>query len=157
MVADFSQRPSFTRFTFTRFTFTRFTFTRFTFTRFSSHVTCGVLLVCALWSSGCTPLIQPPTPVASAVEAADVRLIVQVKYPTVDVLNALAGELDVWAVDRTAQTFIARITLAQHEMLRQQALTVTLDCAKMEQYGDDIVAAATTAVADLLAQQCPKK
>lgn len=136
MVADFSQRPS--------------------FTRFSSHVTCGVLLVWALWSSGCTPLVQPPTPVASAVVAEDVRLIVQVKYPTVDVLNALAGELDVWEVDRVAQTFVARVTLAQYERLQQQALPVELDCAKMEQYGA-ANGPITATVADLLTEQCPPK
>lgn len=136
MVAGFSQRPS--------------------LTRFISHVTCGVLLVCGLWSSGCTPLILTPTPVASAVEAEAVHLIVQVNYPTVDVLNALAGELDVWEVDRTAQTFVARITLAQFEMLQQQKLAVALDCAKMAQYGETVDAAPAT-VANLMAEQCPKK
>ena len=117
----------------------------------------NVLVIVGLlcWTSGCTPLIMTPTPVASAAETEDVRLIVQVQYPTVDVLNALAGELDVWEVDRTAQTFIARVTLAQYEALVQQALPVELDCAKMAQYGDDVAAAA--AVADLLAEQCPPK
>lgn len=136
MVAGFSQRPS--------------------LTRFISHVTCGVLLVCGLWSSGCTPLILTPTPVASAVEAEAVHLIVQVNYPTVDVLNALAGELDVWEVDRTAQTFVARVTLAQYERLQQQALLVELDCAKMAQYGA-ANGPITTTVADLLAEQCPQQ
>lgn len=118
--------------------------------------TCGVLLFMALGGSGCTPLIRPPTPVAASVAAEDVHLIVQVDYPTVDVLNALAGELDVWEVDRAAQTFIARVTLAQYDMLLQQALTVKLDCAKMVQYGA-ANGTITTAVADLLAEQCPKK
>ena len=127
--------------------------------RFSSRSTkrwCLLMLLVGLCSAtGCVPLIQPPTPVAPAAAAEEVRLIVQVQYPTVEVLNALAGELDVWEVDRTAQTFIARVTLAQYEALVQQALPVELDCAKMAQYGDDVAAAA--AVADLLAEQCPPK
>lgn len=116
----------------------------------------GLLLTLIGWMSGCTPLIQPPTPVASAPEAEDVRLIVQVKYPTVAILNALAGELDVWEVDRQAQTFVARITLAQYDALLQQALTVKVDCGKMAQYStaNGVVSAA---VADLLAEQCPEK
>lgn len=118
----------------------------------------SLLLFIGCWGSGCVPLIMTPTPVAPAAAAAaeEVRLIVQVKYPTVDVLNALAGELDVWEVDRTAQTFVARITLAQFEMLQQQKLPVALDCAKMEQYGET-VDAAPDSVANLLAEQCPKK
>jgi hypothetical protein len=101
-------------------------------------------------------LIQPPTPVASSATAEEARVIVQVKYPTVDVLNALASELDVWEVDRTAQTFIARVTLAQYERLQQQALPIELDCTKMEQYR---VAngAVSVVVADLLKEQCPPK
>lgn len=122
----------------------------------TNAVVIGVLLCLLCWTGGCTPLIMTPTPVASAAETEDVRLIVQVQYPTVDVLNALAGELDVWEVDRTAQTFVGRVTLAQYEMLRQQALPVKLDCAKMEQYraADGVV---TPAVADLLAEHCPPK
>lgn len=114
----------------------------------------GLLLI-SCWGSGCAPLIMTPTPVASIDADAEVRLIVQVNYPTVEVLNALAGELDIWEVDRQAQTFVARVTLAQYELLQQQGLSVALDCAKMEQYGD-VIDAATTVVADLLTEQCPK-
>lgn len=124
--------------------------------RLTKHWTIGLLLILLGWGSGCTPLIQPPTPAASAVEAEEAHLIVLVQYPTVDVLNALAGELDVWEVDRATQTFVARITLAQYELLRQQALPVKLDCAKMEQYSaaNGVV---TAAVADLLVEQCSEK
>lgn len=116
----------------------------------------AILLCLGFWQGGCTPLIQPPTPVASSVATEAVHLIVQVQYPTVDILNALAGELDVWEVDRTAQTFVARITLAQFEQLQQQDLPVELDCAKMAQYGQ-IDDAAPANIIDLVAEQCPRK
>ncbi|MCE7986216.1 MAG: hypothetical protein DYG89_33995 [Caldilinea sp. CFX5] len=114
-----------------------------------------MLLIGLCGATGCVPLIQPPTPVAPAAAAEEVHLIVQVQYPTVEVLNALAGELDVWEVDRTAQTFVARITLAQFEMLQQQDLPVALDCAKMEQY-EETVAAAPASITSLIAEQCKK-
>lgn len=120
----------------------------------TKHWVIGLLLILIGWGSGCTLLVQPPTTEAAGVEAEEVRLIVQVQYPTVDVLNALAGELDVWEVDRTAQTFIARVTQAQYDMLLQQALIVTLDCAKMAQYGEPR-GAVTPAIAVQLAEQCP--
>lgn len=114
----------------------------------------GLLLFISCWGSGCAPLIMPPTPVASSVEAEDVHLIVQVTYPTVAVLNALASELDVWEVDRAAQTFVARITMTQYEALLQQKLLVTLDCAKMQQYAQ-ASNLTTAAVAQLMQEQCP--
>lgn len=101
----------------------------------------------------CSPLIQPPTP-AAAVEESDARLIVQVTYPTVDLLNALAGELDIWEVDRAAQTFVARITLPQYDELLRQALPIKLDCAKMRQYAQD-VKLTQPSVAKVMAEQCP--
>lgn len=111
-------------------------------------------LLLGVLGSGCTPLVVAPTPVAQA-EPVDVRLIVQVTYPTVDVLNALAGELDIWEVDRTAQTFIARVTVEQYDELLQQQLPVELDCAKMRQYAQDLNLAASP-VAQLLQAQCPE-
>ena len=113
-----------------------------------------MLLIGLCGASGCTPVIQPPTPVAVAAEVEAVRLIVQVTYPTLDVLNALASELDVWEVDRSAQTFVARITLAQFAMLQQQKLPVELDCVKMEQYGETVDAAPADITA-WMAEQCP--
>lgn len=114
-----------------------------------------VLLLLSLWASGCTPLILTPTPVAPLAEPVDVRLIVQVTYPTVDLLNALAGELDIWEVDRTAQTLVARVTLDQYAALLQQELPVKLDCAKMRQYAQALNLTAPT-VAQLLQEQCPE-
>jgi hypothetical protein len=114
----------------------------------------GLLLLSALWESGCAPLLLTPTPVAPIAEPEDARLIVQVTYPTVERLNALAGELDIWEVDRAAQTFVARVTLAQYETLVQQALPVALDCTKMAQYGEPVSA---PIVATLMAEQCPEK
>jgi hypothetical protein len=113
-----------------------------------------MLLIGLCGISGCTPLIQPPTPVAGSAAAEAVRLIVQVQYPTLDVLNALASELDVWEVDRSAQTFVARVTLAQFAMLQQQKLPVELDCVKMEQYGETVDAAPADITA-WMAKQCP--
>ena len=113
----------------------------------------AVLLLAGLGMSGCTPLIMTPTPVASLAEPVDVRLIVQVTYPTVAVLNALAGELDVWEVDRSAQTLVARVTLEQYDALLQQELPVKLDCAKMRQYAQDIDLTVPP-VAQLLQTQC---
>lgn len=110
-------------------------------------------LLLAMFGSGCAPLIVTPTPAASQADPVDVRLIVQVTYPTVEVLNALAGELDVWEVDRSAQTFIARVTVDQYEALLQQKLPVKLDCAKMRQYTQDLDLAQPT-VAQLLQEQC---
>lgn len=115
----------------------------------------AVLLLAGFGMSGCMPLIITPTPVASLPEPGDARLIVQVTYPTVAVLNALAGELDIWEVDRTAQTFVARVTVAQYDALLQQQLTVKLDCAKMHQYAADLALTQPT-VAQLLQTQCPE-
>lgn len=111
-------------------------------------------LLLGVLGSGCTPLIVAPTPAAQP-EPVDVRLIVQVTYPTVDVLNALAGELDIWEVDRTAQTFVARVTLEQYDDLLQQPLSVKLDCAKMRQYAQDLNLTVPS-VAQLLQVQCPE-
>lgn len=108
-----------------------------------------VLLCC-----GCTPLILTPTPAEPLAELADARLIVQVDYPTVELLNTLAGELDIWEVDRAAQTLVARITLEQYDTLRQQDLQVTLDCAKMRQYAQSLDLTFPT-VAQLMEEQCP--
>lgn len=112
-------------------------------------------LLVGLLLSSCTPLIVAPTPAASQAEPVDVRLIVQVTYPTVEVLNALAGELDVWEVDRSAQTFVARVTLEQYDALLQQDLPVKLDCAKMRQYAQDLDLTVPP-VAQLLQAQCPE-
>lgn len=114
-----------------------------------------VLLLLSLWASGCTPLILTPTPVAVLADPINARLIVQVTYPTVAVLNALAGELDIWEVDRAAQTFVARVTLAQYDDLLQQELPVKLDCVKMRQYAQALNLTAPT-VAQLLQEQCPE-
>lgn len=114
-----------------------------------------VLLLLSLWVSGCTPLILTPTPAAPLADPVDARLIVQVTYPTVDLLNAQAGELDIWEVDRTAQTFVARVTLEQYDALLQQQLPVKLDCAKMRQYAQALNLTAPT-VAPLLREQCPE-
>lgn len=114
-----------------------------------------VLLLLSLWVSGCTPLILTPTPAAPLADPVDARLIVQVTYPTVDLLNALAGELDIWEVDRAAQTFVARVTLAQYDALLQQDLPVQLDCAKMRQYAQALTLTVPT-VASLLQEQCPE-
>lgn len=114
-----------------------------------------VLLLLSLWASGCTPLILTPTPGAPLADPVDARLIVQVTYPTVAVLNALAGELDIWEVDRTAQTFVARVTLEQYAALLQQELPVKLDCAKMRQYAQALDLTVPT-VAQLLQAQCPE-
>ena len=115
----------------------------------------AVLLLLSLWASGCTSLILTPTPGAPLVDPVDVRLIVQVTYPTVDLLNALAGELDIWEVDRAAQTFVARVTLAQYDDLLQQELPVKLDCAKMRQYAQALNLDVPP-VAQLLQEQCPE-
>lgn len=114
-----------------------------------------LLLLIGCGSSGCTPLMMTPTPIASLAEPYDVRLIVQVTYPTVEVLNALAGELDIWEVDRTAQTFIAQVTLNQYDALLQQALTVKLDCAKMRQYAQALNLN-SPAVVPLMQEHCPE-
>ena len=114
-----------------------------------------VLLLLSLWASGCTPLILTPTPVAVLADPINARLIVQVTYPTAAVLNALAGELDIWEVDRAAQTFVARVTLAQYDDLLQQELPVKLDCVKMRQYAQALNLTAPT-VAQLLQEQCPE-
>lgn len=114
-----------------------------------------VLLLLSLWASGCTPLILTPTPVAPLAAPVDTRLLVQVTYPTVAVLNALAGELDIWEVDRAAQTFVARVTLDQYDDLLQQGLPVKLDCAKMRQYAQALNFTVPT-VAQLLREQCPE-
>jgi hypothetical protein len=127
------------------------------FSPFSSAIPYGLLLMLiGLWASGCTPLIRPPTPVAEpAAESAEARLIVQVHYPTVEMLNALASELDVWEVDRAGQSFVARVTLAQYEsLLQQEELQVTLDCAKMRQYEEGRSLAVPT-VAQLMQDECP--
>lgn len=114
-----------------------------------------LLLLLSVWGSGCTPLIMTPTPAAPLSAPVDVRLIVQVTYPTVEVLNALAGELDIWEVDRTAQTLVARVTLEQYDALLQQQLPVALDCAKMHQYAQALHLTEPT-VAALLRAQCPE-
>ena len=121
-----------------------------------THTKLGNLLwLLAVLATACTPLIVAPTPVAAPDEPVDVRLIVQVTYPTVAVLNALAGELDIWEVDRTARTFVARVTLEQYDDLLQQQLPVELDCAKMRQYAQALNLTAPT-VAPLLQAQCPE-
>lgn len=128
--------------------------------RFLSRLISGcfarvLLLLLSGWASGCTPLILTPTPVAPLAEPVDVRLIVQVTYPTVAVLNALASELDIWEVNRTAQTLVARVTLEQYDELRQQELPVNLDCAKMRQY-EQQRSLALPVVAQLMQEQCPQ-
>jgi len=141
---------------------------RVTRPRFLSRLTSryGYALLClavGLWGSGCTPLIIAPTPAASRAEPAaaplskpvEARLIVQVHFPTVTVLNKLAGELDIWEVDRNAQTFVARITLAQYDALLQQALPVVLDCAKMRQYEQEL-SLTVPAIAKMMQEQCPE-
>lgn len=119
----------------------------------------SLLLGMGLWCSGCTPLIMAPTPAASLAEPnaepVEAWLIVQVTYPSVEVLNSLAGELDVWEVDRAAQTFIARVTLAQYDVLLQQELTVTLDCAKMRQY-EQALNLTLPVIAQMMQEQCPE-
>ena len=100
----------------------------------------------------CTPLIMTPTPVAQS----EGRLIVQITYPSVDVLNELASELDIWEVDRAAQTLVARITLEQHTALRQQDLIMTLDCPKMRQFAQQNNVTLPD-IAKLMQEECPEK
>ena len=84
------------------------------------------------------------------------RLIVQNTYPSVDVLNELASELDIWEVDRAAQTLVARITLEQHTALRQQDLIMTLDCPKMRQFAQQNNVTLPD-IAKLMQEECPEK
>lgn len=108
------------------------------------------LLAIGVMISSCTPLIMTPTPVAQT----EGRLIVQISYPTVDVLNELASELDIWEVDRAAQTLVARMTLEQYSALRQQDLTMTLDCSKMRQFAQQNNLALPE-IAELMEEECP--
>jgi hypothetical protein len=87
-------------------------------------------LILTMLLGSCTFVIQPP---ASA-PAEDGWIIVRVDYPSVVVLNQLASELDVWEVNRAAQTLVARVTLAQYQALLAEKLPVSVDCAKMRQY-----------------------
>jgi len=115
------------------------------------------VLAMAVMISSCTPLLM--TPVAQSegsVAKTEGRLIVQITYPTVDVLNELAGELDIWEVDRAAQTLIARITLEQYTALRQPDLIITLDCAKMRQYAQQNNLSLPD-IAKLMQEECPEK
>lgn len=108
------------------------------------------LLAIGVMISGCTPLIMTPTPVAQS----EGRLIVQITYLSVDVLNELASELDIWEVDRAAQTLVARITLEQYATLGQQDLTIMLDCPKMHQFAQQNNLSLPD-IAKLMAEECP--
>ena len=100
---------------------------------------------------GCTFVIQPP---ASA-PTVDAWLIVRINYPSVAVLNQLAAELDVWEVNRADQTLVARVTLAQYQALVAEKLTMTVDCAKMQQYAQAL-GTATATIQAIVQEVCPE-
>lgn len=111
----------------------------------------AALLFAMLVGVGCTPLIHPP----QTVHEDEAQIIVQIHYPSVEVLNQLASTLDIWEVDRNAQTLVAKITLAQYGSLLAQQLPTTLDCPKMRTYAQALRSERSITVQKLLQQQCP--
>jgi len=108
------------------------------------------LILPALLGS-CTFVIRPPT----STPAEDGWIIVRVDYPSVAILNQLASELDVWEVNRAAQTLVARVTLAQYQALLAKELTVSVDCAKMQQYAQAL-GGSTATVQAIMQASCPE-
>jgi hypothetical protein len=110
------------------------------------RLTCIALL---LIITSCTPWIQPPT------AANEAQLIVQIHYPSVEALNQLASTLDIWEVERSAQTLVAKVSFSQYDQLLAQGLPVALDCTKMRQYADALRTTQSPRASVLLLAQCP--
>ena len=106
-------------------------------------------LILTVLLGSCTFVIQP----SPSAPAEDGWLIVRVNYPSVVVLNQLASELDVWEVNRAAQTLVARVTLAQYQALLAEELTVSVDCAKMQQYAQAL-GGSTATVQAIVQEAC---
>lgn len=100
-------------------------------------------LILTVLLGSCTFVIRS----SPSAPAEDGWLIVRVDYPSVVVLNQLASELDVWEVNRAAQTLVARVTLAQYQALVAEKLTVSVDCAKMRQYAQTLGGSTATVLA----------
>ena len=106
-------------------------------------------LILAVLLGSCTFVIRPP----ASMPAEDGWIIVHIDYPSVVVLNQLASELDVWEVNRAAQTLVARVTLAQYQALVAEELTVSVDCAKMQQYAQAL-GGSTATVQAIVQEAC---
>ncbi len=115
-------------------------------TRTTVYATLCLLL--GLLGAACK-LIEP----TAAAQPADDRIIVQIHYDSSEQLNQLAAELDIWEINRAAQTLVARVTLAQRRWVIDQGLTVTLDCDKMKQYAAAL-GAPSQPIRALLAAEC---
>jgi len=108
-------------------------------------------LILTLLLGSCTFVIQP----SASTPAEDGWIIVRVDYPSVAILNQLASELDVWEVNRAAQTLVARVTLAQYQALLAKELPVSVDCAKMRQYAPTL-GGSTATVQAIMQTSCPE-
>jgi hypothetical protein len=100
--------------------------------------------------ASCT-MIQPLPPQTSD----DGWLIVRINYDSTATLNRIASELDIWEVDRTAQTLVARVRLDQRQWVLALGQSITLDCAKMRA-NRDALGTRTAAAQALIDAECPE-